>query len=144
MLTYRDKDYMKLAKFWGLLKSKDPSTKVGAVLVRPDNTIASLSYNGLPPLIKDTDERLSNRKFKLAVTNHAEDNALAFCNENKSGYTVYIWPCLPCPSCTSKIIRADLARVVCPNQKITKGGMNLELSIELLKEARIRLDFYNE
>jgi dCMP deaminase len=28
--------------------SKDPSTKVGAVIVRPDRTVASLGYNGLP------------------------------------------------------------------------------------------------
>ena len=27
--------------------SKDPSTKVGAVIVRPDKTIASVGYNGI-------------------------------------------------------------------------------------------------
>jgi len=28
--------------------SKDPSTKVGAVIIRPDRTIASVGYNGFP------------------------------------------------------------------------------------------------
>ncbi|GHU49660.1 hypothetical protein FACS189459_1810 [Bacilli bacterium] len=28
-------------------KSEDPSTIVGAVIVRPDNTIASTGYNGV-------------------------------------------------------------------------------------------------
>ena len=37
--------------------SKDPSTKTGAVIVRPDRTIASMGYNGFPRGMADTDDR---------------------------------------------------------------------------------------
>jgi hypothetical protein len=32
--------------------SEDPYKKVGAVAIRPDNTIAAVSYNGAPPNIE--------------------------------------------------------------------------------------------
>ena len=37
--------------------SKDPSTKVGCVVVGPDREIRSTGFNGLPRGIKDSDER---------------------------------------------------------------------------------------
>jgi deoxycytidylate deaminase len=40
---------MKVAEGW----SKDPSTKVGAVIVRPDLTVASIGYNGFPRGMSD-------------------------------------------------------------------------------------------
>ena len=48
-----DRRFLRLARevaSW----SKDPSTKVGAVLVDPlDNTIVSLGYNGFPRRVKN-------------------------------------------------------------------------------------------
>ncbi len=52
--------------------SKDPSTKVGCVIVNSDRTIASIGYNGLPRGVIDTPERLGLRDAKLAMTLHAE------------------------------------------------------------------------
>ena len=40
--------------------SKDPSTKVGAVIVDDDKRVVSIGYNGFPKAIKD-DYRLDNR-----------------------------------------------------------------------------------
>ena len=56
-------------------KSKDPSTKIGAVLVRGDN-IVSIGYNGFPRGINDSPERLNNREEKYFYVVHAESNAI--------------------------------------------------------------------
>ena len=44
--------------------SKDPSTKVGALIISEDRNIVSTGYNGFPRGIEDTEERLNNRELK--------------------------------------------------------------------------------
>ena len=56
--------------------SKDPSTKVGCVVVGPDREIRSTGFNGFPRGIADTDERLSDRELKSPLICHAEENAI--------------------------------------------------------------------
>jgi dCMP deaminase len=58
--------------------SKDPSTKVGAVILDSKRRIVSGGYNGFPRGVEDSDERLNNRETKLRMTIHAERNALSF------------------------------------------------------------------
>ena len=96
--------------------SKDPGTKVGAVLVRDRRIIAS-GYNGFPQRIEDTVERYANRSLKLAYTVHAEVNAIlnAAANGAKTaGSTLYVtFP--PCVSCATAVVQAGVDRVVCPD-----------------------------
>jgi dCMP deaminase len=68
--------------------SKDPSTKVGAVIVRPDWTVAAMGYNGFPRGIADTPERLNDRETKYALVTHAEVNAILTAREPLHGYWV--------------------------------------------------------
>jgi len=91
--------------------SRDPSTKVGAVIVRPDKTIASVGYNGLARGVEDTDERLNNRELKYPLTMHAELNAILSAREPLAGYTMYT-SMHPCTSCASAMIQAGVGRVV--------------------------------
>ena len=56
--------------------SKDPSTKVGCVVVGPDREIRSTGFNGFPRGIQDSDERLTNRDLKYPLICHAEENAI--------------------------------------------------------------------
>jgi len=92
-------------------RSKDPSTKVGAVAVRPDLTHASQGYNGFPRGVLDTEERLTNREIKYELVVHAETNALLTAKEPLVGYTLYCtFP--PCVRCATSIIQAGIARVV--------------------------------
>jgi len=58
--------------------SKDPSTKVGAVIADQNNRIVSMGYNGLPVGVKDHTERYSDRERKLAMIVHGEMNAILF------------------------------------------------------------------
>jgi len=62
------------------LKSKDPSTQIGAVLVNPeDKAVIASGYNGFPRGVKDTYERLNDRSIKYELVVHAEVNAIVDC-----------------------------------------------------------------
>ena len=93
-----------LIAYW----SKDPSTKVGAVIVRPDRTIASVGYNGFPRGVDDT---YTTRDDKLLRTVHAEANAILAAREPLHGYTLYVLPLHPCANCAGLIIQAGIKHV---------------------------------
>lgn len=93
-------------------RSKDPSTQVGCVIVRPDRTIASVGYNGFPRGVGDHDHRLVSRPTKLAFTVHAEPNAIVAAREPLHGFTAYTWPFPPCAGCAGLIVQAGITRVV--------------------------------
>lgn len=92
--------------------SKDPSTKVGAVIVRPDRTIASVGYNGFPRGVWDQAERYNDRQQKYPMVVHAEMNAILSSKEPLSGYTIYVNPVSPCATCSGAIIQSGIKRVV--------------------------------
>ena len=52
--------------------SKDPSTKVGAVIFDDSNRIVSMGYNGLPQKVIDCEERYSNRDLKYTGSSTAD------------------------------------------------------------------------
>ena len=56
--------------------SKDPSTKVGCVVVGEDREIRSTGFNGFPRGINDDEERLTDREKKYPLICHAEENAI--------------------------------------------------------------------
>lgn len=94
--------------------SKDPSTKVGAVIVRPDRTMASFGYNGFPRGIADTEERLNNRETKYGLVVHGEINAILTAREPLHGYTLYTWPFITCKNCSLLVTQAGIRRAVAP------------------------------
>ena len=56
--------------------SKDPSTKVGCVVIGEDREIRSTGFNGFPRGISDDMERLEDREQKYPLICHAEENAI--------------------------------------------------------------------
>ncbi len=96
--------------------SKDPGTKVGAVLVL-DRRIIATGYNGFPHGIEDTVERYQNRETKLGLTVHAEVNAILNAAKHgavTAGATLYVtFP--PCVSCSTAVIQAGVTHVVRPD-----------------------------
>lgn len=89
--------------------SKDPSTKVGAVIAK-GNRIISLGYNGFPSGIEDREEWLNNRPIKLEIVVHAEENAILFARTSLVGCSIFINR-IPCPRCMSKIIQSGISSV---------------------------------
>jgi len=94
--------------------SKDPSLQVGAVIIRPDRTVASVGFNGLPRGVEDDAERLGDRDTKLRYTVHAELNAILAAKEPLIGYSIVVYPIQPCAQCAAAIIQAGISEVICP------------------------------
>jgi dCMP deaminase len=121
-------------------RSKDPSTKCGAVIVRPDNTIASLGYNGFPREIEDAAHLLIDREEKYKRVIHAEMNAILHAKEPLEGYTLYVFPFLTCERCAVHVIQAGIKRLVCPApniQQLERWHHSFTLARTLYREAGI-------
>jgi dCMP deaminase len=89
------------------LKSKDPYVKVGCCLLRHDNTIASLGYNGFPSGVK---EDWSDRDERRKYVNHSEQNALRFVKPNEC-YLAAI-TLLPCNDCLKSLASYGIKKVI--------------------------------
>lgn len=94
--------------------SKDPSTRCGAVIVRPDRTVCSVGYNGFPRNLPDDPVQLQSRDAKYSQIIHAEVNALVHAREPVTGYALYTWPFLSCDRCTVQMLQAGISRFVAP------------------------------
>ena len=112
-----DRRFLELAKHVAAW-SRDPRTKVGAVIVRPDKTVASVGFNGLPRGVVDTPARLHNRETKHRMTIHAELNAILHAREPLAGYRLYVWPFQPCAQCAGAIIQTGISTVVTVTPKV--------------------------
>ncbi len=120
--------------------SKDPSTKVGAVIVRADKTIVSLGYNGFPPGIDDDQYRLEDRELKYPYTVHAEMNALLSAGQPiDSTMTMYVSPLIPCHDCTGAIIRAGIRDVVAYMRDDPIDRQMTEFTMGMMEEAGVNL-----
>jgi dCMP deaminase len=101
--------------------SKDPSTQCGTVIVRPDRTIASIGFNGLPRGVEDSPERLLDRDKKLQYIVHAEVNAILTAHEQLTDYAIYVWPFQPCCQCAAAIIQSGLKEFIAQMRQLTDG-----------------------
>lgn len=110
-----DRRFMALAKLVSTW-SKDPSTKIGAVIVDYDNVVMGLGYNGFPRGVDDTDERLNNRELKYKLVTHAEVNAIINAAGDVRGCRMYVYPTLMlpniCPECAKVAAQAGIEEVI--------------------------------
>ena len=97
--------------------SKDPSTKVGCVIVGPDREVRSTGFNGFPRGIADTSERLNNRPLKYKLVVHGEMNAIlhaARIGVSLKGCVAYTT--LPsCSGCSIALVQAGIRETVHPD-----------------------------
>lgn len=90
--------------------SKDPSTKVGCVLVDERRNVLSVGYNGFPRSVID-DSRLDDRPTKYMMVQHAEVNAVITAGRSLEGATAYVTHS-PCASCTGALIQAGVKHIL--------------------------------
>jgi dCMP deaminase len=124
--------------------SKDPSTKTGAVIVE-NRIIIGAGYNGFPPGIADTEERLNDRVIKYELIVHCECNALVNATRSVRGATLYTWPFLSCTRCAMLMLSAGIKRFVAPTipqDKVDRWGMSLEQARALALEAGAEVVLY--
>lgn len=92
--------------------SKDPSTKVGAVIVDRNKRIISLGYNGFPIGVYDLEERYLDRERKLKFIVHAELNAILNSKRSLEDTILFVYPLFPCNECAKAIIQSGIKHVV--------------------------------
>ena len=109
-------DFFMSAAYCASLRSKDPSTQVGACIVNRKNRIVALGYNGMPngcsddslPWNRTADDQL-NTKYPYVC--HAEMNAIL----NKTTFDLADCTCFvllfPCNECAKLIIQAGITKV---------------------------------
>lgn len=122
--------------------SKDPSTKTGAVIVRPDKTVAAMGYNGFPAKLDDDPLLYADREVKYERIIHCEMNAVLNARERVEGYTLYTFPFLSCPRCAVHMISAGITKVVapaCPKDKLDRWGEAMERTKKIFLEAKVEV-----
>lgn len=124
-----ERSAMLVAKIWAESRSKDPSTKVGAVIIDPLTGGLFAGYNGFPAVVNDDDQVWGRRKLpkfadgkempfiltKYDVVVHAEVNA---CRKALMGgvdlsAATLVVTHLPCPQCMKDVVLTNgIMRVV--------------------------------
>lgn len=134
---FRFLDMAQLVAGW----SKDPSTKVGAVIVRPDRTVAGVGFNGFARGVHDLPVRLADRAQKYPLTIHAEENAILSAHERVAGYWLYA-SMMPCGPCASRIVQAGIGRVVChvTQDYLSRWAESVEFTKTVFAEAGVPMD----
>ncbi|VDR41955.1 Deoxycytidylate deaminase [Mycoplasmopsis caviae] len=130
---------MALAKV-SALRSKDPSTKVGACIVNEHKRIIALGYNGMPKGIDDEfpwdREGESPKETKYAYVVHAEMNAILNTNNNLDGCTIFT-SLYPCSSCAKTIAQSGISEVVYEDDKY-HDTEDAEIARHILNASNIK------
>lgn len=120
--------------------SKDPSTKVGAVIVDQNRRIVSTGYNGLARGVKDSPERLENRDIKYKIILHAEENAILFAKRDLTDCSIFVSSLPPCAHCASIIIQSGIAAVYTWKREIPERWVeSMNLTRSMFREAAVDL-----
>ncbi|MBR5289423.1 MAG: dCMP deaminase family protein [Erysipelotrichaceae bacterium] len=135
-----DEYFMGLAHL-SALRSKDPSTQVGACIVDGNNKVVSIGYNGFPMGCSD-DEFPWGREggmleTKYAFVVHAELNAILNSPRSLAGCTLYV-SLFPCNECAKAIIQSGIRKVVYECDKYAKED-NVIASKKMLRAAGVEL-----
>ena len=136
-----DRRFIELAKHISTY-SKDPSTKVGAIIVNDNHLVVGMGYNGFPRGVEDSEERLNDREQKYAMVVHAEANAILMAGHKCRGATLYVYPSfvLPpiCNECAKLVIQSGIREVVgyepdLTNERSKRWASSIKVSQQMCK-----------
>jgi len=125
-----DEYFMAIAKL-SAMRSKDPSTQVGACIVSQDNRILSIGYNGAPNGFDDEkfpwgrDGENLNTKYPYVC--HAEMNAILNFRGSKKDLEnskIYV-DLFPCNECAKIIIQSGIKEVIYLSDKYKDAENNI-------------------
>lgn len=121
-------------------KSKDPSTKLGCVIVDQKHRPVSFGYNGLIQGADESKMTLSERPMKYYFVIHSEMNALLFAGRDLSGCTVYN-TVATCENCLKYCLQAGIKRFVYKELRVSSFSNGEKRSMTSIDtdEAVIRL-----
>lgn len=134
-----DQYFMGVAKL-SALRSKDPSTKVGACIVNTKKRIVGIGYNGLPYGCSDDlfpwerEGEFLDTKYPYVV--HAEPNAILNSTTKLDDATLYV-TLFPCNECAKLIIQSGIKEIVYISDKYSGNNDNIA-SKKMLNAAGIK------
>lgn len=125
-------------------KSKDKSTKVGVIIVGPDNEIRSTGFNSFPRGINDDLEERQLRPAKYLYIEHGERNAIynaARVGVPLNGCRIYMDK-MPCADCSRAIIQCGINKIIIKensdnNSFNERWKDSFDASVKMLKEAGV-------
>ena len=127
------------------MQSKDPCTKVGAVIVGTDNEVRSTGYNGLPRGCVDDNPNRDTRPEKYYWYEHAERNAIynaARMGLSVKGCTLYTQG-IPCADCARAVIQSGITEVITHAEwnanSPPKWEESAKRSLEMFEETGVNL-----
>lgn len=121
-------------------KSKD-ATKVGAILVGPNNEVILSGFNGPPIGVRDLPERREKRPEKYLWVSHAEANLIAFAARRgirTEGCTVYVTH-MCCAGCAKALIQAGIKKVVVGNGQTSMPHDEFRAADTMMREAGVEV-----
>ncbi len=109
-----DEYFMGIA-YLSAMRSKDPSTQVGACIIDEDKKIIGIGYNGFP--IGSNDDEMPwgkegdflDTKYPYVV--HAELNAILNSIKSLKNCTIYVTH-FPCNECAKAIVQSGIKKVI--------------------------------
>lgn len=139
-----DEYFMGIAQL-SALRSKDPSTQVGACIVDANNKVVSIGYNGMPRGIDDKDAPWGHGEgldSKYLYVCHAEFNAILNTRDGAhlNGCRVYV-TLFPCNECAKAIVQVGIKEVIYLQEKETNDVI-FEASKKILSMAGVKLTKY--
>ena len=135
-----DEYFMGLAHL-SAMRSKDPSTQVGAVIVSGEHRVVSIGYNGFPNGCSD-DEFPWDREGDFGATKypyvvHAELNAILNSKNDLRGCSIYV-SLFPCNECAKAIIQSGISRIVYESDQYADTDATIA-SKRMLRAAGVEL-----
>ncbi len=135
-----DEYFMSIANV-ASLKSKDPSTKVGACIVDSRNRVVGLGFNGFPRYCNDNNFPLKREgdflNTKYAYVVHAEANAIINSTVDTINCRIYV-TLFPCNECAKLIIQSGIKEVIFASDKYSYTDQ-VKASKKMFKEAKINV-----
>lgn len=134
-----DEYFMKIAETVAT-KSKDPSSKMGCVIVDARKRVVSLGYNGMIQNADESKMTLSERPMKYYFAIHSEMNAILFAHQDLTGCTVYN-RVATCENCLKYCLQAGIKRFVYKELRVHSHSSEPQKSMTNVEtdEAVIRL-----
>jgi len=141
--------YFKLAKHMADSFSKDPSSKVGCLLLAPDSLqILSMGYNGFPRGVDETLMERWERPVKYEFVEHSERNCLY--NACRSGVctnnSIAVITLYPCCDCCRALIQSGIKTIVTktPDYNDPRWGKSFKTSDIMFKEVDVQIMLLND
>ena len=135
-----DEYFMGIA-YLSAMRSKDPSTQVGACIIDEDKKIIGIGYNGFP-IGSNDDEMPWNKEGEFLDTKypyvvHAELNAILNSIKSLKNCTIYVTH-FPCNECAKAIVQSGIKKVIYFSDK-HKDKDSTKASRRILENAGLNI-----